>query len=149
MNYLRETGAIISDANKIISLIDGEVGSVEFPEELIWEIHKKSPGKIFELAHTHPTDMSQASGRDKQTLKTWAFALYPYPIRLSVVTYDSTKGYFSKLRYLAVLEPKELWKNSGRERKFEIIIDDIKFFRETDGWEKILIQKSYDEGGHS
>jgi hypothetical protein len=149
MKYIRETGAIISENREILSIIDGEVGHVDFPEELIWQIHKRTPGKIFELAHTHPMGMPEASGRDRQTLTTWAFALYPYPVRLSVISYDPEKEWFTKNVYLAILEPKETWKASGRElRNCEIFLEnEDAFFRASTNYERILINKSYDTGG--
>lgn len=148
MKYLREIGAIISETGRIVTLVDGEAGHVEFPEELIWDIHKKTPGKIFELAHTHPPGMLKLSSRDNQTLKTWAFALYPYPIRLSVISYDEGSIAFSKKLYLGRLEPKEVWIKRGKGvRIFETILEEEKKFRDPLKWEALLIQRSYEEGG--
>lgn len=137
--FSHEVGAIISEQNQALSIIDGSPGHVDFPEDKIWEIHKFRPGYIHRLAHTHPTGMWEMSGRDKQTLKTWAFALYPFPIRLSTITFvhsslDNFNGFnnydffnvkntinsldipenfklqgFIEVTYFAELESKETW----------------------------------------
>ncbi len=99
--YKRETGMIISQFNKPLAVIDGEGGHVDFPEEMIKRLHELSPGIIFELAHTHPPGIFEPSGRDKQTMYTWAFALYPFPVRLSVFSYDNSLEIFKKqIEYL-------------------------------------------------
>lgn len=152
MNYITETGAIISDTGKILSFIDGTPGSVEFPEEMIWKFHKDQPGKVFELAHTHPTGMTNMSSRDEKTLKTWAFALYPYPIRLSVITFLEDKQVFIKKLFFAKLEPKENWVARGKGiRNYEYILESqeeiwVQHAHEIKDtyWEHLLIRKSFE-----
>lgn len=127
MKYLQESGAIISHGNNILHMVLGEPGKTEFPEETIWALHKNSPGCIYALAHVHPPAMPQLSGRDKLTMKTWARALYPFPIRMTTITETgSGEGdYFEFLEtcYLGNLEAKETWIARGKEgnRVFNII----------------------------
>ena len=126
MKYLRESGAIISMGNNILHLVDGEPAKTEFPEETIWALHQRAPGCVYALAHVHPPAMPQLSGRDKLTMKTWARALYPFPIRMTTITeIASGEGdYFEFLEtcYLGNLEAKETWLERGKEgnRRFTI-----------------------------
>ncbi len=150
LKFLHESGAVIGGSREVITMVDGEWGSVDFPEELIWKIHKENPGMIVELAHTHPPDMYQASPRDLQTLKTWAYALYPYPIRLSVISGQPDGSNFKRTVYLAILEPKEIWlKHKDEERKFEVILERRHYVSGEFGdnipyeWEQMLLQRSY------
>lgn len=148
--YKKENGVIVSADGHGLHFVPGNPGSVEFPEEVIWEIHKKSPGLIHELAHTHPIGMWELSGRDKQTLKTWAFAMYPYPVRLSVITYLRDTQQFHKVTALAILEAKETWINRGKEgkRNFNIIVEENLSFDWTEwkpAWMDWLISESYQQ----
>jgi hypothetical protein len=60
-----------------------------------------------------------------------------------------SEEWFTKNVYLAILEPKETWKASGRElRNCEIFLEnEDAFFRASTNYERILINKSYDTGG--
>ena len=91
MNYLfqREYGAIISTYDQLITVIKGNGVEVDFPIELILDLHKRSPGYVFKLMHTHPPEMDDLSERDIKTLKTLAFTFYPFPIAMSVITSTS------------------------------------------------------------
>ncbi len=146
--YRNEMGAIIDGNNRLLHMVDGSAGSVDFPEEVIWALHQMRPGLIFKLAHTHPPDMSNLSGRDKQTLKTWAFTLYPFPIRMSTITQIEDYG-FLETTYFARLEPKESWVRRGKKtaRWFEILIEGSEeFYIDSEmGWRGVLVEKSYEE----
>lgn len=148
LRFLHESAAVIGRNKEVLSFVDGEWGTVDFPEELIWKIHKQNPGMIFELAHTHPPDLYQASERDLRTLETWAFALYPYPIRLSVLSGQPDGSNFRRSVYLAVLEPKEIWvKHKDQKRKLDIILEKRNyigdFIDEPYNWEQTLLNRSY------
>lgn len=150
-------GAIIGPNGSLLHLVDGHPGHVDFPEEVIWNLHKGSPGVAFELAHTHPPEMTELSQRDKQTLKTWCFALAPFPLRMSTITEvrQDGKDYkrFQETVYFGSLESKEGWIARGKPsegRKFEVILYSIFRFTEFDmedwmykAWEKLLIERSY------
>lgn len=150
VTFKNEMGAVVTPLNKVLTIVEGEVGHVDFPEEFILNIHKLSPGEAFKLAHTHPTGMIGLSTRDVMTLKTWAFTLYPFPIRMSTITF--VEDHFRETIYLALLEPKEIWIRKGKgERKFEVSVENS--YKITDdqmkkGWMATLISKSYDIRGN-
>ena len=149
MKFLHETGVIVDDHNSALTIIDGSMGAVEFPEELIWNLHKARPGSVFELAHTHPNGMSELSGRDEQTLKTWAFALYPFPLRMSVIAAEPF-GDFTYKRFVGIVEPREHWLARGKGvRGFQIVkeLDYLYFgtqFDEYQNWPGFLLHRSYE-----
>jgi hypothetical protein len=144
--YKTENGVIVSSEGHGLHFVEGNPGAVEFPEELIWDIHKVQPGIIHEFAHTHPIGMWELSGRDKQTLKTWAFALYPFPARLSVLTYMPEAQNFNKVTALGILESKDSWIKRGKEgaRKYRIILEE-NFSIEIDEWKPAWMQLLLDE----
>lgn len=131
MDYFRETGAIISPNKQILHLVDGTAGLTLFPDELAWKLHKSFPGNLFAFSHVHPPEMTELSHEDKTTLKAWAMALYPYPMRMITITHKTSNysEWFTETCYLGMMESKELWQivssfnSSGKKnpRKFEII----------------------------
>lgn len=156
-HFIQETGALITEQGKILTIIDGTPGSVDFPPDIIWNYHKMSPGMIYALSHVHPPHMTNLSARDKLTLKTWAHAIFPYPIR--IITISETRAInerhiqVTETCFLGVLESKESWIQRGKEgsRKFEIIKEwveksyfDLQEIQKTDNWYgRILLDKSY------
>jgi hypothetical protein len=146
--YKNETGVIVSEYNTPLAIIDGGVGSVEFPSEFIWDIHRARPGHVLKLAHTHPTNMWSLSERDQQTLKTWAFAMHPFPMRLSTICFMEDEQNFLETVYLGLIEPKEVWLARGKgERKFTLIVEDAKVVypdtKHKNSWKEWIITKSY------
>ena len=121
MIFKQEAGAIITQHDRPLTFIDGTPGEVKFPAEFIWEVHQKSPGLLYKLAHTHPPGMKKLSKMDIETMKGWAWALHPYPISMSTVTLD--KGHiFTESTFMTFLEPKEFWLHRGKgPRKLDII----------------------------
>lgn len=155
INYKHEAGMLVSENDTAINIITGGVGHVDFPEELIWDLHKHRPGYLLKLAHTHPPRMDNPSARDIQTLETWAWALYPFPIRLSVITlWDRDK--FVEKSYMTIIQPKEIWVEQGKnKREVKTFLETQRFFRpsllnkgETDDmWLLQLIEESYGKDG--
>jgi len=145
MIFIKESGAIISPQDKLLALIEGFPGHVDFPEELIWSLHKLSPGIVYKLAHVHPDGMTGLSNRDIKTMKTWAFALYPFPIVMSTIS-QADEGFIEK-EYIGMIEPKELWKRSERkERKFEVLPFNNRFpWCLPKDWDDLLINISYQQ----
>lgn len=126
--YKNEAGVIVGQGDMSLALIPGGVGSVEFPEELIWDLHKRAPGSIVKLAHTHPPKMDRPSSRDIQTLETWAWALHPFPARLSVITLWNRNEFVEKV-YMATVQPKEDWIKNGKGiREVYITLESIEYF---------------------
>lgn len=144
--FITEMGAVISNDNDLLTYVEGTLGSVDFPEEFIWQLHKAVPGFVGKLAHTHPPGMTELSSRDELTMKAWAFALYPFPIRMSTITLGGG-GFFIETTYLGLLEPKEIWIKKGKkERTFEIIKEHtFEFVLPYSGWLGLLVKKSYGE----
>ncbi len=151
MIFKRESGAIIGVDGQPLALIEGSEGAVEFPEELIWTLHKLSPGCINRLTHVHPTGMSQLSQRDLTTLKTWAFALYPFPPRLATIVEEfvEDEDVLVERVYTGFLEPKETWKASERkERRFDVVLTGknyYKFNNNSVNWTKSWIEWMRDQ----
>jgi hypothetical protein len=163
MNYLRETGAIIGSNNQILRLIKGSPCSVDFPAEFIWRYHKQTAGSIFSLAHTHPSGFDELSATDKQMFEAWAWALYPWPIRMHVITnmekqtymdkeelgiFKETENMFVSKCFLGQLESKEDWIADGKlgKRNFTIVqeseyygVDPAHF----EPWVGVLINESF------
>lgn len=143
--FLSEWGALLDNQENILHLVPG-TGSVQFPAETMWELHKQSPGKIYCMAHSHPPGFLGLSDEDKSTLKAWIYALYPFPIRMSVITL--TDGGFSEVVVLGMLESKETWmQQDPRPSKREVIFieEEVRNFNNQGlrPYQAVLIQKSY------
>lgn len=139
--YTKENGAIIDPHSRILYLINGETGHVDFPEDLIWKLHKLSPGVIHAFAHTHPPEMPTLSKTDEEMLKGWCLALYPFPCRMSVITQPDVDNYlFAEKMFLGFVEKKK-----------PVIVEEWKkeFYRyqneEIPLYTRILADKSYVE----
>lgn len=150
-SYKHEAGVIVSEKNLALSLVKGNFGSVDFPEEQIWALHKARPGCVLKLAHTHPPRMDHPSGRDLQTLETWAWAFHPFPARLSVITLWNDNQFVEKT-YLATVQSKEEWLKNGKGvREVYKELETVKYFRPTlldqsdpsDAWLLWIIKESY------
>ena len=150
--YTTESGVVVGLQNNALHYVDGDIGHVDFPEDLIWDLHKRVPGSVYKLAHTHPPGMYQLSRRDKQTLGTWAFALYPFPARLSTITERRIMGedtVFVETTYICHLESKSEWlKRKGEspsiERLMKMFPESQKIVGEWESeWMKIILEKSY------
>lgn len=155
MKFLNETGCILSPNLDILHWKKGEIYKVDFSGELLWEIHKSNPGMFFAIAHTHPANASNMSGRDELTLRTWAKALYPYPARMIIVSEmlgvidDFSRVRFSYKTWLATLEPKEDWiargKEGSRKVNISLLLNKRIFFEKGSGYfTDFLIQNSYE-----
>lgn len=154
--FQNETGAILDQHGRILQIVNGSAGAVEFPEETIWEFHKMSPGSIFALSHVHPPKMTELSHRDETTLRTWARAMYPFPFR--IITIAETQRFtaydplitFQETVYLGTWESKEVWITRGKDtpREYFYVKEKETLFNfpqdQKTGWYgEILIPKSY------
>ncbi len=152
MDFKHETGAIISSSGLALAYFDGTPGHVDFDIELVAKIHKANPGIIWKFAHTHPLRMSEASSVDRLMLKTLAPMMYPFPVRLSVITSLSREyGDWQELTYMATLQSKEEWKASGNKfREITIIEEKVEKIypygnrEDFSGWQKTLLERSYE-----
>ncbi len=148
MKYLKESGAIITPQNYALTILTGTPGQVDFPEEMIWQFHKTNPGIVYKFAHVHPPGMTELSSRDIQTMKTWAFALYPYPIRMSTIVVEDLyyDAIITETTFLSYLQPKEFWKK-GTQREFTIIQEKQEVTNEgiadLNEWQQMLINISF------
>ena len=162
IGFTNEMGALLFSPNRLLCVVPGEVGHVEFPSETIWKLHKDNPGSVYALSHTHPPQFPELSARDKLTLKTWAFALFPYPARIITISESPSIGsnnYISVIEtcYFGILESKEDWIARGKStpRNFEIIKEwETQHYFDLDGdyghedwYGKHLLKKSY--GNHN
>jgi len=87
---------------------------------LLWELHKARPGFVSAFVHTHPPGMVDLSRIDISTLKAWSLALYPFPLKMGVITTDAYCNKPFLNLYHADLQSKDEW-IKGTERKFEVI----------------------------
>lgn len=87
------------------------------------------------------------------TVRTWAYALDPFPARIATITEINQVGdesLFQETIYLGILESKEVWIKRGKEgpRNFEIIMESKEIYHynliHPDQWYgKLLLDKSY------
>ena len=83
----KEVAMVIDRNNRILDVQLGEPALVYFPQEFMLEQHKREPGSILTMAHTHES-MFDFSHEDITTLKAWAMAFYPHPISMDVIVYQ-------------------------------------------------------------
>lgn len=160
MKFSNETGAIIAMDGSLVSMFNGELGHVDFPDEMIQILHSKNPGYIQRFTHTHPPGMPNPSGQDNIMMRNLAFSLYPFPVRLGIIVpthvdeLDKKNDiYFEENVYQWVLEPKEIWKQKKmmqndikRAIVFERIKSRIILYKPsvpTMSWEHWIIERSY------
>ncbi len=156
MNFKYEVGALVDKEGQILHITEGDPGVVVFPQELIYQLHKANPGIIHCLAHTHPPGMTELSGEDKSTLKAQALWMYPFPARMSTITWTNDlqrsgtiNSGFIETRYLAFFEAKETWIARGKEtpRKFYLIEElqrEIWLTKNSSLYSRILAEMSYE-----
>lgn len=162
MNYLQETGIIISATKDIIHITDGFPGHVIFPRDLLWALHLQSKGCIYAFAHTHPDGHTNLSLEDETTLRALSQAFSPFPVRLITVARIASDGKdpdrFQTTTYLGMYQAKDDWIAKGKQgaRDFYIIrekekVYDYPFVQTTYGnrppkiatWERIIIEASF------
>lgn len=93
----REVAMVIDRNNQILDVQLGESALVYFPQEFMLEQHKREPGSILTMAHTHES-LFDFSHEDITTLKAWAMAFYPHPISMDVIIYDRWGNMASQYR---------------------------------------------------
>ena len=117
MTQFNEVGFLVNKEDFVMRVIFGTPASVTFPIDYILEMHKKFPGWINVLAHTHPCNFMSLSSEDDGTLKALAMAFYPYIIYMDVVCYTDLDDIVHK-RYWYEIQSKEDWIAQGKgERK--------------------------------
>lgn len=117
-----EVAQVLTKDEYSLITIFGQPGSVEFPTEYIWETHRRFPGLIKYLVHTHPVGITDMSEEDRTTLKAWTIALSPHPVALDVIA-ETTDGNFSYKRYYYILEPLDSWlaRDKQSPRVFQLV----------------------------
>lgn len=148
MKYLKETGALINMDGDLMHLFEGNAGSVNFDPQLIWDLHKNSPGTIYAICHTHPPGMIQPSSIDKEMLKGWVYALHPFPVRIIVIAEDD--GYIVETCYFAQVESKESWLTRNKEtpREFKMFLEFHNHYDPEEGFPpyiETLLDNSYED----
>lgn len=150
MQFIRETGAIISSNNGLVSLFHGDPGHVDFPDEMIIKLHKLSPGYIQRLTHVHPPNMVSFSEQDRRMMKNLARVLHPFPLRLGVISETSevdNQPVFRENVYVCFWEPSEFY-DKPSNRNFIVGLDSSEVFLyypelEPSGWREWIIAESY------
>jgi hypothetical protein len=151
MKFLNEVGAIIDPNGHILHITEGEKYLVVFPQQLLHDIHKKSPGSVYLLAHTHPPYMTNLSHEDITTLKAQALAMYPFPARMSTITTVPSDAGFDVVEsvYLGFWEDKDSWRERFTRsdvvlpRKFTVVKEQERLVHESGLYNLILFNMSY------
>lgn len=156
MKYKNETGAILGSGKVPLHIVDGTPGNVDFPASVIMELHKQSPGSVYALSHVHPPTMKALSSTDMGLLESWAYVMYPFPMRVMTIAEMHTivpgSIFAIETCYLGLLESKESWIARGKKtaRKFEIVkeYENGQYFSkkdDRDSWYgRILLNRSYE-----
>lgn len=163
MQFKNEVGAIIAEDGGLISMFDGQPGHVDFPDDLIANLHQKRPGYIERFTHTHPPGLGRPSGQDNSMMSNLAVVMYPFPVRLGIIVplrssiSDSKSQYdgyyeFVEHTYQWVFEPRSIWKTRKmlqNDTKRAIVYSRVKskiftYSKETtDSWQDWIIERSY------
>lgn len=147
-NYKHETGALITTDDKMLRLVKGNAGSVDFPAEIIWNLHQKNPGIVSIIAHTHPPQFSSYSSVDQKLFEGWIWALHPFPVRMAVIS-QLKESEFTLTYWYGQLEGKEEWLTRNKVTPREITI--IEESSEVNSpwhyapWVEYLINQSYEK----
>jgi len=145
-DFKREVCTIINPQRDILYFSSGNFSSCSWPSETILDLHKKSPGSIFALCHTHPPKSPDMSSIDEGTLKRWTMTLYPFPMRMIIITeieklihpnYTNNKKFLISV-WLSTLESLDEWEERGK-KDFRIIT-----IRKT-GWREMAINFNFSE----
>jgi len=122
-----EVATILTIEEIPLMTVFGEPAHVDFPGEYIWELHKRKPGLVAILAHTHPNGFTSMSEEDRTTLKAWTIALSPYPVFMDVICWES-KEQKSHTRYWFDIESLEEWKSKhkSKQRWFQLRTKEVK-----------------------
>lgn len=100
----------------------GERARVVFPFEYALEVHKKFPGLIRRMVHTHPDGMTFLSEEDRTTLKAWTIAFSPNFICMEVICRNGKK-FFRKMFYYT-MESLEDWIARGKEGERKMVLQE-------------------------
>ena len=143
---MREVAMLVTKKHFPLITIFGEPASVDFPVEYALKVHKRFPGLIRRMVHTHPEGMTFLSEEDRTTLKAWTMAFSPHVICMEVICYlDSQKRptLYRKMFWYE-LEGLHQWrageKNKPREMK---LLDSDLTGHKHPRWVKDIIKFSY------
>ena len=115
-----EIAMVISKDGFPLATAFGSPGLVVFPQEYMWETHKRFPGLLQVMAHTHPFGLTELSEEDRTTLKAWTFAIYPYAIAMDVICKTLTG--ISHKRYWYDIESREDWIARGKQGERQMML---------------------------
>lgn len=135
----REVAMVIDQNNRILDVQLGEPALVYFPQEFMWEQHKKDHGSILTMAHTHES-MFDFSQEDLTTLKAWAIGLCPSAISMDVIVYDKKTNQAKQLRKTYQYIPTDDGAKKLLENGFEYAHEDLEVAPD---WVEILGKLSY------
>lgn len=139
---MREVGIIVTNQGNSLLTVFGDAISVEFPAEEMWEIHRRFPGLIKVLAHTHPSGLKEMSEIDRTTLLAWTHAFSPSPIFMEVVC--KTGNEVSRMRYRYEIESLESWRKQGKPKEGrKAILHKMDISDGYEHWVKQIIYLSY------
>lgn len=127
-----EVGMLITEKHFPLITVFGSTGLVDFPVEYAMEVHKRFPGLIRRMVHTHPDEFVFLSEEDRTTLKAWTIAMSPYKICMEVICRSyvmpiKTKDKLFRKMYFYMLEPLEDWLAGDRSkpREFKLFQNDL------------------------
>ena len=135
-----EVAMVISNKGFPLCTVFGSAARVDFPEEYIWNTHKRYPGLIKIMAHSHPDGMNFMSEEDRTTLKAWTMALAPYTIYFDIVCYDNHD--IKRKRYWYTLESLNEWVKRGKKGEREMRLQTMDMTGEYADWIRDLMSLS-------
>lgn len=117
---------LITEKHFPLITVFGGPAEVDFPVEYAMDIHKKFPGLIKRMVHTHLDGCTWMSEEDRTTLKAWTMALAPYRIIMEVICYEKRPNIFRKMFWYE-LESLDIWLKGNREkpRKLKLFESDL------------------------
>lgn len=132
---------VISSRGFPLCTVFGSTTQVQFPDTYMWGIHKRFPGLLKIMAHSHPNNIPLMSEEDRTTLKAWTIALSPYPIYMEVVSY--VNDILSRMRYWYEIESLEEWCRQGKIGERKMKLREMDMSSEYADWIKTMMAFTY------
>ena len=128
---------VVSNKGFPLMTVFGSAVRVDFPADYIWETHKRFPGLVKILVHSHPNGMPTMSEEDRTTLKAWTYAFSPHPIYMEVVS--SMGDWVSRRRYHYKLESLKSWQDRGKQGTRQVALHEADISDVYENWIRTLM----------
>jgi len=141
-----EVAMLVTRKNFSLITVFGEYARVLFPVEYALEVHKRHPGLVARMVHTHPDGMTFLSEEDRTTLKAWTMAFAPYNIYMEVIckSLNADKPKIFRKAYWYELEPLKTWLLTDRKNPRTMELKEIDLSSDcTFKWVRKILKFSY------